>query len=238
MIMRSLIFLLFASFGAGIVSHASAQTTPAPSMPPVSQVLKNVRREYDKVRDYTVDLRTVVDMPGMKAPPMTAKIYHKKPDKLHIESQGFAMLPRDMIAFSPEVLNEDNFDAVIQGTEIVEGINCIKVKLLARSDTIRLQRIMLSVDPQRWIILKMNTEPAHGNAAEAHIAYTAVDNAYLLPSVINLRMTIAGGMKMPGIKSGQSRSSEPKLATVTMNYSNYRVNKGIDDAIFRKDDGK
>jgi outer membrane lipoprotein-sorting protein len=208
----------------------------AQKLPGASETLANIRREYEKINDYVADVNVVVNVPGMKMPPMDAKIYFKKPDKIHLDASGFAMLPRDVVGYNPSVFNEAAFDAVIQGEETVDGAPCVKLKLLAKSDTMRLQRVMLVVDRQRWLILRMTTDPLQGNTAEASITYALIDNKYHLPAGITMNLTMTGNMNMHGPrgKLEPNGSGEKKNATVRLAYKNYRVNKGIDDAVFAK----
>ncbi|MBL0173725.1 MAG: hypothetical protein IPP94_00380 [Ignavibacteria bacterium] len=222
-------------FAGVLLTLAAVQAQPGPT---AGQVLKRVQGEFEKVRDYSADISTVVDVPGIKTPPMTAKIFFKKPDKVHIESSGFAMLPRDAVTYNPMAFNEDLFDAVLQGEETVNGVKCLKVKLLAKSDTVRLQRAMLCVDPARWLVLKMTTDPAQGGSADVIFTYAYIDNAYFLPSKISLQMINPTGFresKGHGMKMDAPVAGDKRKASVSLVYSNHRVNKGIPDSIFKKD---
>ncbi len=207
------------------------------TLPSAATVLENVRREFDRVKDYSADLQAVVDMPGVKVPPMAAKIWFKQPDRVHFEAKGFAMLPRDAMSMNPRMFSEDLYDAVVQGEETVDGARCLKVKLLAKSDTLRLQRAMLFVDPTRWLIVRMNTDPNQGGSAEITITYSFLENKYFLPSKVVLRMQAMGGIRIgPKAKNpGKDDTAEKKKpATIVMTYTNYRVNKGVSDEIFTR----
>ena len=203
------------------------------------EVLKRVRAEFEKVRDYTADIGAVADIPGVKTPPMKAKLYFKKPDRVHLEARGFAMLPRDVVTYNPMAFSEGQFDAVLQGEDVVGGVKCLKVKLLAKSDTIRLQRVTLFVDPSRWLILKMVTDPSQGASAEVVLSYAYIDNAYFLPSTISLMMANPTGFRRPGFKGPAAAAApadmEKRKGTVQLTYTNHRVNKGIPDSIFLND---
>ena len=227
------------AFGLLLLAAGTLAAQPGPT---ASEVLRRVRGEFEKVRDYTADIAATVDVPGIKAPPMKAKLYFKKPDKVHLESAGFAMLPRDAVAYNPSAFSEDMFDAVLQGEEIVGGVKCLKVKLLAKSDTIRLQRVTLCVDPARWLVLKMSTDPSQGGSAEIVLTYAFIDNAYFLPATISLTMANPSGARRQGMKQhtaptapASPSDAEKRKATVRLVYSNHRVNKGIPDSIFHKD---
>ena len=64
-------------------------------------ILDRVKEEFNKIDDYTVDVKIKVDVDFLKMPDREAKIFFKKPDKIHIESEGFAMLPKEGLNFSP-----------------------------------------------------------------------------------------------------------------------------------------
>lgn len=198
------------------------------------EVLRNLQQEFDNVNDYRADISATVLMPNLNVPPMKATVYYKKPDKVHIASSGFAMLPRDAVMFNPRMLGEDLYDAVVQGTELVDGAPCIKLKLLAKSDTLRLQRMMLYVDPTRWLILRMATDPAQGNSADARFTYLKVDGRWWLPSRIQLQMTLPAGSRPRSMPKEKLKETASTQSTVTIVYSNYRVNKGISDAVFHQ----
>jgi hypothetical protein len=219
-----------------LIASAGLSEARAQSRYTASEALRNLQNEYAKINDYVADLNVVVDVPGVKMPPMDAKIYFKKPDKVHLDATGFAMLPRDVVGFNPSVFTEEFFDAVVQGEEMVDGARCLKVKLLAKSDTMRLQRVMLLVDQDRWIIIRMTTDPLQGNSAEAFFTYAFIENKYFLPSSIKLKMALAPNVGMHGgrNKFQDNKNTERKNASVILTYKNHRVNKGIDDAMFSK----
>ena len=74
-----------------------------PADPSGEQILKNVESARAAVKDYTVMLDIVADVERLKVPPMKAKMYFKYPDKVHFDSKGFALLPREGLALNPGV---------------------------------------------------------------------------------------------------------------------------------------
>lgn len=221
------------------MTFAILLTAPAPAQGPLTatQVLSNVRKEYGRIDDYVADVHVVVDVPNMKAPPMDATIYFKKPDKVHIDASGFAMLPRDVVGFNPSIFSEELYDAVLQGEETVGGARCLKLKLLAKSDTLRIQRAMLHVDAQRWIILRMSTDPLQGNSAEVSFTYALIDGKYHLPATVTLQMMVPSnfGFRGGARKFDSGKDTERKSARVMLTYKNHKVNKGINDAVFTRE---
>ncbi|MFA6235593.1 MAG: hypothetical protein WC824_15600 [Bacteroidota bacterium] len=197
-------------------------------------ILDAVKAQYERVNDYKVQITAVIKMKGLSVPPMNASMYFKKPDKFQIESDGFAMLPRDAVGFHPAMFNKDQYDLMIQGSAQVQGISCTKVKLLARSDTIRLQRAMIYVDTKRALILRMDFDPGSGASATADFTYAFIDNKYFLPSRIDIEMASPMRWQRPGQKIKSDENTDDQKARITMNYSGYVVNKGIPDSVFNQ----
>ncbi|MCB2205631.1 outer membrane lipoprotein-sorting protein [bacterium] len=194
-------------------------------------LLERVQTIFSRVNDYQVDIRATVNMKRLNVPDMEATLYYKKPNNVHIESDGFAMLPRDAVGFDPLRFEKDMYDAVIQGTEKIGGVTCTKLKLLARSDTIRLQRITLYVDTKRDIVLRLDADPDGGAAAQASFTYTHVDGKYWMPERIDISMPSPMNFRRPGAK--KKKDDGDSKATVTVRYSNYVINKGIPDSRFK-----
>ena len=227
--MRRALFFLAVLIIAGLAQAPRAFTqNPADAV----AILDAVKAPYEKIRDYTVDIRAVVKMTGLSVPPMDAVLSFKKPDRVQLESDGFAMLPRDAVAFHPAMFETDAYDMVVQGSGKVQGIECTKVKLLARSDTTRLQRAMLFIDTKRALILRMEFDPGAGAKASATVSYTQVDGKYWLPARIDVEMDSPRQFRRPGQQTPSNARAQAEKARITMTYHNYVVNHGIDDAVF------
>ncbi|MDH7516267.1 MAG: hypothetical protein QHI48_10390 [Bacteroidota bacterium] len=215
-----------------LASHAAAH---AQTTPPANEILRRVRGEFERIDDYRADVHIVARIPRVNVPPMDATVYYKKPDRFHIEAKGFAMLPRDAISFNPMLFTEEMYDAVVQGEEIVDGIRCHKVKLLAKSDTLRLQRAMLFVDPTRWIVLRMAADPARGSSADIRFTYAFIQNRWLLPSRVVIEIDAGPTARLPnkpGAPALGDDEKESQHSRIVMTYTNYSVNKGIPDSVF------
>lgn len=227
---RALILPAFAGILllAPMLVYAQADDDPA-------TLIDRVQAQFERIEDYRVDIRAEVDMQGLSVPEMKATVFYKKPDRMHVESDGFAMLPRDAVAFRPTMFEKDQYDMVIQGSEKIRGHACVKVRLFARSDTIRLQRAMLYVDPSRNLILRADIDPGEGSSAQVDMTYTQVDAKYWLPERIEVTMDSPMRFRQPGMKPPDSeKKSDDGSASIVVRYSNYAVNKGIPDAIFEK----
>ncbi len=68
------------------------------------QILQKVVANFEKIKDYEVDVNIKVDVEFLKVPESNAKIFFKQPDKIALKSEGFAMLPKNGFNFSPASL--------------------------------------------------------------------------------------------------------------------------------------
>ncbi len=208
----------------------------APAQQNAGEILDGVIAQYESVHDYQVQISATINMKGLSVPPMNATMYFRKPDKVQLKSDGFAMLPRDAVGFNPAMFNKNDYDLVMQGSERIRSVECVKVKMLAKSDTLRLQRAMIYVDSKRSLIMRMDFDPGTGSSATADFTYERVDGKYSLPSRIDIEMDSPMHMQRPGQKSTSADKSKGGKARITMKYHGYMVNKGIPDSVFEAND--
>ncbi len=198
-------------------------------------LLERLQNEYSRVEDYRVDIDAVLDIPGFRVPAMQARVYFKQPDKFKVESDGFAMLPRDAVHFSPAMFDPEMFDAVIQGTEKIGGTDCVKLTLLARSDTLRIQRATLFVETDRLLILKIKLTPTGGARVTANFSYTLIDNKYHLPSRIDIDMPTPNRFRRRDASDKTKDVEKDDMGHISLTYSNYMVNTGLSESLFDSD---
>jgi outer membrane lipoprotein-sorting protein len=76
------------------------------------KILEDVKKAFNTVKDYVVDIEIKVDVNFLKVPNSKAKIYYKQPDKIHLESESFALLPKEGLDFSPFGLLKEKYTAI------------------------------------------------------------------------------------------------------------------------------
>ncbi len=202
-------------------------------------ILAQVERALEGITDYTVELQASVNMERLQVPSMTATMYYKAPDRIHFESSSFAMLPREGLALNPANLRKD-FRPDFVGRDTVDGEVVDVVRLFPKEEESRRRSMTLWIDPARWVVVQLRTQPFEGRRLMAHFSYQRVENRYWLPDTLAVTFeTVSAdseaGMTMPDMAPPGRRQRAPlRAGTITIVYSKYAVNTGLSDEVFEQ----
>lgn len=217
------------------ISNSFAQSKDA------NKILDDVKKKFDAIRDYEVDVNIKLDFEFVKMPDTKAKIYFKQPDKVKIDSKGFAMLPKQSINFSPAQLLKGDYTALYARSESLDGINTDVIKIIPNNDSADVILTTLWVDQTQKVIRKIETTGKRSGTAKVDLAYD--DKNLGLPSQI--KFTLNADLAETKKEAPQQQQNEQKenrkwrdrsnfAGNVTVTYSNYRINKGIPDSFFEE----
>ncbi len=228
--MRYLILILF------LTSSIFSQTNNA------DEIINKVKNKFETVKDYKVDLKVEVDMEFLRIPKVSATVYFKQPDKMKMDSKDFAILPKEGINFSPiNLLNEDYTSIFVKEDKLDER-NVAVVKIIPLSDSANIILTTLWIDTEYSVIRKVETTTKKRGTLFANLVY---DNMikFGLPSEMNFSFNIEDpklsemmDMEVSGIKKPSDKANKNLAGKIKVTYSNYIVNKGIDDAVFDDED--
>ena len=203
-------------------------------------ILKNVKNEFNTVKDYVADIKIKVDVKILKIPETKAKIYFKQPDKMHIESEGFAMIPRRGLDFSPTSLLKDKYSAFYQKVDFIDGIKTAVVKVVPLEDNSNVILSTLWIDQNRNVIRKIESTTKTNGTFIINLSYNS-NNKYPLPDSLIFqfdmsRVDLAPKQFNDGSEKGSNnkKSLAGMVGKVFITYSNYIINKGIPDSIFEE----
>jgi hypothetical protein len=222
---------------AQIVACTVAFIAWSPADPSGETILKNVEAQLSGVNDYTVMLDISVDVERLNIPPMHVRMYFKRPDKVHFDSEGFAMLPREGLAFSASGLLS-RYTVAQAGRETLGGSPLFKVTLSAKSDRMRARTMHVYVHPGRWTTEKLVIPQAGERLMSITFRYEKVD-AFWLPSELVASFEAAPvdstEASLQDLGPAQRPRTMPRTGTVTVRYSKYALNTGLSDKIFQED---
>ncbi|HUI09598.1 MAG TPA: hypothetical protein VL221_04670 [Bacteroidota bacterium] len=198
-------------------------------------ILRSVDARLAPVHDYTVTLDVVADIERMNVPPMHATMYFKQPDKIHIDAEGFAMLPREGLQPSFGKLLS-RFTVAGVGKDTVDGVPVKKVLLQAKSDRTFPRSLLIDVNTGRWTPERIVTTGRGDRVATITFAYVQVEGVWLASEMKADFSIAAPDSAEPELPAAPMRPPQnPRKGTVTVTFTNYRLNTGLGDDIFSKD---
>lgn len=228
--MRHLAFILLLTITCGVEAQDDAR-----------ELLRNVFGKLQKTRDYTANANITVDMPYIRIQPIDVKIYFKQKDKFHVESKGIAIIPRQGFDQITGILSDTNsYTAMVQGYENYSAIKAAVVNVIPLSDTSDVILAKFWIDPKHWVVMK--SQLTTRSSGTIHIEYEyGKQIAYGLPDKM-IFMVDVKKFRMPKKFSNGVNTNTPDRAvtgkeenkgTITVVLSNYQVNIGIPDSIFK-----
>ena len=208
----------------------------------VEEVVNAVKAKLGKVSDYQATGKMKTNVVFIKAPVATVKVYYKKPDKLRISNeQGISFIPKGSVNINVSnlFLRNDGFDMIDMGTEKGTGFRIIK--LLPRDDESDVVLSTLYIDAASALVRKSKTttrengtyelELRYGKYAEYgladHVVFSFNTKDYKLPKGITFDYD--DGTK----KTEAEEKMENRKGKIEISYSDYLINKGIPDEIFK-----
>jgi outer membrane lipoprotein-sorting protein len=225
---RVMVLLLVALGGSFHAAFSQDMTAP--------EILKRMKQQFEPINDYIASVNVSVDMERFQAPEMSATIYFKKPDKVHVDAKNFAMVPRQAIPVNPTQLIE-KFDASLVGTERRGDSTLYKLRLVSKPEKGKpVTELYIWVDGAHWVVTHIEASPWELRKVTAELEYRAVENGALLPSRINVVME---SQEPPDSSAERIYSPQrmPRKGSISIEYLGYKINTNFSDDIFEKKKG-
>ncbi len=208
----------------------------------VTTLVNKVKAKLDKVNDYVAEGSMKTDVIFIKAPVGRVKVYYKKPNHFKLKRDGgISILPKGGVTVNMSTLVAGNdFVALASGDAVVNGTKVKVVKLLPTTDNSDVVLSTLYIDETNLLILKASTTTKENGSFEIEMTYGKY-TAYSLPDKVIFSFNTKD-YKMPkGValefddeqKVTEAEKIKRKKGRVQINYSNYTINKGVDDSLFK-----
>ena len=220
-------------------------------------IKSNILTQFSKIEDYQVDINIKINMTGFRMPKKKIKMFFKKPDKLSIKTNGFAIIPKTGINNNPNELfkmfnyiNEVNRTIrdnkqfyFISGIVNQDSIDMPIKNLKSEESNIKMS---LLIDAKEWIITEVDIFLDKEKTFSIRTDYININNI-MVPEKTKL---IIGIKEISRIKnnfnddllfnsdndlakaSGFNLKNDEFRGEISMKFSNYIINQGIDDQIF------
>jgi len=226
--------LIFTCLVLFLVSSVGAQNN-------ANGILRTVYNKLQKAKDYTVQANIKVDLPFIRMMPIDAKIYFKQKDKFKVESKSIAIVPRQGFDQASKMLADTNsYTAVMQGSEKIGTIVTSVINVIPLSDTSDLVLGKLWIDANQNVILKSQFTTKSNGTVMTEFTYST-QTAFGLPDqmifsvdIKKFRLPKSVTADMNNRATKDDKTKENKKGKIVITLTNYQVNKGIADTVFKK----
>ena len=202
------------------------------------KILNEVKKTFDKIDDYSVDVSIKMDVSFLKVPDAKAKIYYKKPDKVNIESKQFALLPRRALDISPTSLLKGKYTAIFDKFETFNGVKTAVIKTIPLGEASEVVLSTFWIDLTDFVVRKVEISTKVNGTFTINLDYNSQTKFKQLPSSIIFSFNVSK-LNIPKRFSGREEDNKPDTSSnrsaigkVFIDYSNYKVNQGLPDSLF------
>jgi len=216
--------------------------------------VSKTNEQFYSINDYKVDMTIRLEIPAFRMPKKKYKVFYKKPNKIKVKAKGFGILPKTGLFTSPN----DNFDNLknlkisnfkdesnIHDIIIVGDLIVDSLKLEMPNEYSRLTfnpTVEVKIDTLNWVIKNVTTKLDTLKLFQINNFYQFHEDSYYMPNQSIVKYYIKDKKLFNWLNKdasniiGQDASlmSNDSIVegTITVNYKNYTINKGIDDKVF------
>ncbi|HLF33537.1 MAG TPA: hypothetical protein VI583_04840 [Cyclobacteriaceae bacterium] len=220
----------YAFFFTIFVIKAAAQDTDA------YLILENVKKTYEQINDYSAKATINVNVDFIHIPQKEAEVFFKAPDKYRYKSPGFIMIPRKGVDFSIIDIMSRHYDAIYSGMRTIGNEIFHEVKVIPSGNQGDLVLATLLIDRSSWFITRV--EAITRKSGSFVIDFYQKQGEMPLPDSVRITFEVdklSFPLKFMGnMKVDAPEAEAPDQASVTIRYSNYKVNTGLKDDIFNE----
>lgn len=209
------------------------------SDPEAVVLLQSVKKKYDLVSDYSARARLVTNVLFIKAPVSQVTVYYRKPDQLLVKNEkGISFIPKGTVHINMNnVLGLTNFEAVLSGTETVDGVSCKVVKVFPLSEEESITRATLYIDPVQLVVRRSVVSTKENGTYSIRMKYGTYTWCGL-PSVVEMEFNtrdykLPKGTTLDYDNGTRKATGLPQKGKVVIQYQEYSLNKGLPASLFR-----
>jgi outer membrane lipoprotein-sorting protein len=202
------------------------------------QFINSLRSKWDRVQDYAVQADIRSEIPLIKSFPVKATVYFKQKDQFKVVSKGIAILPKQSFNELPQFLALQNaYTALVTGKETIAGSDCTQVTVLPSDDAGDLVLLKLWVDTEKNLLLRSQTTTRSNGTVSTIYSYGR-QATYGLPDQLQFTVDVKKFKIPKGLATDINRTTTPeketaKNGTITVVFSDYVINKGLNDGLFK-----
>jgi outer membrane lipoprotein-sorting protein len=200
------------------------------------EVLEKVINKHESIESFSAHVDIDVDVSFIKMPVKEAEIYFKRPDKFKVKAKSFLMLPKKGMKFSIDDYLKIKHSAIFVFDQEIEGFNCHMIKVVPLEETTEFVLLTLWIDSKDFVVRKLETTTTDMGTYSVKFDYG--NNEYWLPVKQEVKFKL-DKFKIPMKFNGKitfetDEEQKETEGTVTLTFSDYKVNTYIEDSIFEE----
>ncbi len=209
---------LFVLLALGLAGAALAEAQELTG----SQILSKALDLRKGINDFSARFAIHLDVESLDIPDSSGTVYFKRPDKLRVVGErGLVILPKD--AIMPTRIAkaiEDGADVTLMGKRDTPAAVIYGLKIVPKQDDQNV-RLLAWINGRNWTMQKMEVWRGTRRAMSIDWEHTLVQKRFWLPKSVTCTL---------GQRARPDRRRMKGTASVT--FTDYRVNSGLDDALF------
>jgi len=209
----------------------------------MTALIMRVKAKLDQVNDYEADGRMKTDVSFIKAPIGKVKVYFKKPNKFRLKKDGgISLLPKGGVSVNMNsIFATSDFVALAAGEAMIGGSKTRIVKLLPANENSDIVLTTMYIDETNLLVKKAVTTTRENGTYEIEMSYGQYTQ-YGLPDKVVFTFNTKDYKLPKGITLEFNDEEKPlseadklknKKGRVEITYTNYQINKGLPDAVFK-----
>lgn len=208
----------------------------------MTSLVMKVKAKLDQVNDYEAEGRMKTDVAFIKAPVGRVKVYYKKPDKFRLKKDGgISLLPKGGVSVNMNsIFTTSGFTAIGAGETMINGVNTKVVKILPDDENSDIVLSTMYIDETNLLVRKSTVTTKENGTYTVEMSYGKFAQ-YGLPDKVSFSFNTKNYSLPKGItlefddeKPADTNKLKNRKGRVEITYTNYIINKGINDAVFGK----
>ncbi len=205
-------------------------------------LLGKVKNKLSLVNNYEADAIMKTNVSFLKVPQANVKVYFKKPDKIKIRNEkGISFVPKGAVSIDlNSIISRNNFTVIDAGYTTIGGKQVKILKLLPEDENSNVILSIIYIDEKNAVIVKAKTTTRDNGTFELDMAYRKFIE-YGLPDNVVFTFNTKD-YKMPkgvtfdydnAAKKNEGANNNDRQGKIEINYSTYKINRGVSDEIFK-----
>lgn len=207
----------------------------------VNSLVGKVKAKLDLVTDYTAEGKMKTNVAFIKAPVGRVKIFYKKPNRFRLQRNGgISILPKGGVSINMgNLIAADGFTVIDVGNAVIAGTNTRIIKLLPSAENSDIILSTLYIDETALLIKKAVTSTRENGTYEMEMSYGQFASFGLPDKVIfsfntkDYKIPKGITLELDDADPATKEKMKAKKGRVEIIYTNYEINKGIADAVFK-----